>query len=122
LPIVRGNQVLLIDFAGTFVESKSIKDFMKSKDARANLEKLDYKIYQPGRTDGVWKYSILEDGIVLVFHQSKDTYYVYDYLKPGRPYVRTMIKKAEAQEGLNTYVTQKVKDNYSAKAILNFVE
>ena len=70
---------------------------MKSKEARANLPGLDYKMYQPGRTDGVYKYSILEDGIVLVFHQSKDTYYLYDHLKPGRPYVRTMIKHAEDQ-------------------------
>ena len=94
---------------------------MKSKDAKAESDKLVFKVYEKAGSTGVGKYAILEDGIVLIFKDRPD-YYLYTFITPGKPYVRQMWNFAEAGEGLNTYVNQKIRNNYADRWIPELAE
>lgn len=89
---------------------------MTSEDARSHSENLCFKKYQVNRENGVSEYAILDNGIVLKYHD-RPHYYLYTFVKPGKRDVKQMIKKAEKGEGLNSYVNKNVRDNYSDKWI-----
>jgi hypothetical protein len=83
---------------------------MKSKDARSHSEELGFKDYKKVGNTGVSRYSVLEDGIVLIFRDKPD-YYLYSFKKPGS-HVKEMIEAATKGEKLSAYVNQNVRDNY----------
>jgi hypothetical protein len=62
---------------------------------------------------GIAAYAIGRDSIVIQFKDGGT--YLYDYERPGREKVQVMKKLAEASEGLNTFISQNVRDNYAAK-------
>jgi hypothetical protein len=61
---------------------------------------------------GVVAYGIGEDFIKVRFTRSEGVY-VYDFSRPGAWHVRRMKRLAAAGEGLATYISQYVKDNYA---------
>jgi hypothetical protein len=75
---------------------------MKSKDARSHSEELGFKDYKKVGNTGVSRYSVLEDGIVLIFRDKPD-YYLYSFKKPGS-HVKEMIEAATKGEKLSTLI------------------
>ena len=62
---------------------------------------------------GVQTYKIEENSISVQFLQGSA--YLYDYDKPEVQHVENMKELAEKGRGLSTYISQKVRDRYSAK-------
>lgn len=72
------------------------------------------KKYNGTHATGVAAYEVLEDAIVLKF-TSDDFLYLYDYTKPGKAHVESMIALAKAGKGLSTYINQHVRGNFKRK-------
>ncbi len=62
---------------------------------------------------GVVAYAITGDAIAVKF-QGGDTY-DYTHVKPGRRHVDNMKLLAEAGQGLATYISRYVRDDYAGK-------
>jgi hypothetical protein len=62
---------------------------------------------------GVAAYQIRKDAILIRF--ISDGTYLYNYERPGKKHVEKMKKLAEAGEGLSTYISQHVRENYAEK-------
>jgi len=88
---------------------------MKSKDARLQGG-FNMKAYKVGGDTGISHYEILEDGVILKFHD-RDDLYLYNYSRPGKTHVEQMIKYAKKDLELNSYVNRHVRDNYADKWI-----
>ena len=70
--------------------------------------------YNGGENSGVFAYEILDDAVILQF-TNDNFFYLYDYTKPGKVHVETMIELAKAGKGLTTYVNKNVRVNYKRK-------
>jgi hypothetical protein len=66
-----------------------------------------------GGHSGVAAYNTGPNFIIVQF-VSGDRY-LYNYAAPGRKHVEAMKKLATRNEGLATYISQHVRDNYAAK-------
>jgi len=62
---------------------------------------------------GVIGYELTENGIILCFRSNGC--YLYDDTKPGKKHISKMERLAKAGKGLNTYVSQNVRENYRKK-------
>ena len=62
---------------------------------------------------GVSYYEIGLDFIRVQFHGP--AIYVYDHMRPGRPYVEHMKSLAVAGRGLGTYINEYVQKSYARK-------
>jgi hypothetical protein len=62
---------------------------------------------------GVVAYAIGPRGIAVQFMDG--AVYVYDVERPGRAHVTEMKRLARAGEGLSTYISRFVRDNYAKK-------
>ena len=63
---------------------------------------------------GVSGYEIGKDFILIQFVNSKETY-VYNYVMPGKETVEQMKTLARRGQGLSTFISQFVKDDYFKK-------
>jgi hypothetical protein len=66
-----------------------------------------------GGNSGVSAFNMGPNFIIVQF-KSGDRY-LYNHTAPGRRHVEAMKKLAARNEGLTTYISQHVKDNYAAK-------
>jgi hypothetical protein len=66
-----------------------------------------------GANSGVSAYEVGPDFIIVQFISGER--YRYDHHSPGRRHVEAMKKLAARNEGLATYISQHVKENYAAK-------
>ena len=62
---------------------------------------------------GVLAYEVRADSIIVRFVETGT--YRYDYERPGKTHVERMKELARAGQGLATYITQHVRDNFAAK-------
>lgn len=63
---------------------------------------------------GVSAYESSPDNLKVVFGE---WVYVYTYKKPGKKHVEKMKQLAKQGQGLSTYISRNVKDNYETKYI-----
>jgi hypothetical protein len=68
-------------------------------------------VNRSGRS-GVVAYEVAPDSIIVEFTTGR---YRYDYDKPGRADVEAMKRLAHKGEGLATYISKFVGNNYAAK-------
>lgn len=61
---------------------------------------------------GVLAYDIGADSITIEFGTGT---YLYNYSKPGRAHVEQMQRLAQNGQGLATYISQHVRDNFAAR-------
>ncbi|HEX2854021.1 MAG TPA: hypothetical protein VHO24_12345 [Opitutaceae bacterium] len=66
-----------------------------------------------GANSGVSAYQIGSDFIVVQFRSGEG--YLYNHLSPGRRHVTAMKKLAVRNEGLATYISRHVRENYAEK-------
>jgi hypothetical protein len=64
---------------------------------------------------GVFLYEIGKDYILVRFTGS-DAVYKYSYKRPGKKHVEMMKKLAEKGEGLSTYISQFVREEYEGNS------
>jgi hypothetical protein len=70
--------------------------------------------YQETSDDsGIAAYKLGPKSITIEF--KRGGVYLYTYTKPGREHVEAMKAIAVADDGLNTYINQHVRDNYARK-------
>lgn len=69
--------------------------------------------YNSDHDSGVMAYSIEKNGIIVLFREG--WYYLYDNIKPGAEHLKNMIVLAKKGEGLSTYISQHVRENYQRK-------
>ena len=62
---------------------------------------------------GVVAYELGPDWIAVKF--SEGSVYRYDGKRPGRPFVAEMKRLAERGQGLSTYISRVVRENYAIK-------
>ena len=68
---------------------------------------------QLGGPSGVVAYRLAPDAIEVRFVDGHT--YTYNDAAPGRPVVEHMKQLAQAGQGLATFISQHVRDNYAAK-------
>lgn len=66
-----------------------------------------------GGSSGIAEYEIGFDSITVTF--SDGSCYLYSNVKPGSEDVEQMKKMARAGQGLNSFISRKVKKNYEKK-------
>ena len=69
------------------------------------------KYHNKAGNSGVTAYEIGKDYIKVWFVGHEDPY-IYNYVKPGKEHVEQMKRCALAGEGLSTYISKYVKNNY----------
>lgn len=69
--------------------------------------------YQNAGNSGVQLFEVGSDFIILEYGDS--TRYLYNYIRPGKHHVQSMIKLAENGSGLATYINKYVRENYFEK-------
>lgn len=80
-----------------------------------NMQHYKSKSDVTGKETGILGYDYGDDYITLYFKKGAYTEYTYTYDSCGADHVETMKELADAQHGLNTYVT-KIRPPYSSKS------
>ena len=76
---------------------------------------MEFKKYDNSNS-GVTAYEIEKDAINVAFD---DMVYRYSHKKPGKSHVENMKKLARRGNGLSTYISQNIKDDYEDKYPIN---
>ena len=71
------------------------------------------QLYQNAGNSGVQLFEAGSDFIILEF--GDEARYLYNYIRPGKRHVQSMMKLAEKGSGLATYINKHVRNNYFEK-------